>query len=189
MSAIDSYLTQFETAVRGLSRQAVEAVVEALLENLRAGRRVYLIGNGGSAATASHMMNDLNKTALVEGQPRFRALALTDNVPLLTAWGNDSAFEDVFVEQLRNFLQPDDMLIAISTSGNSPNLLKAVEFANANGAVTVGLTGDPGGRLAEISRLAVRVPSPDIGQQESGHVLLDHLITHLLKRRLLESAE
>ncbi len=186
MSPIDTYLSQFEASVRDLSREAVEAVVEALLENLQAGRRIYLIGNGGSASTAAHMMNDLNKTAMVEGQPRFQALALTDNVPLLTAWGNDSAFEDVFVEQLRNFLQPGDLLIAISTSGNSLNLLKAVEYANGHGAVTVGLTGDPGGRLAEIARLAVRVPSPDIGQQESGHLLLDHLITYLLKRRLSE---
>ena len=185
MSFVNDYLTQLEATIHRISREEVEAVVEALLGNLRAGKQVFLIGNGGSAATASHMMNDLNKFTLVEGQPRFRAFALTDNVPLMTAWGNDAAYEDVFVEPLKNFLQPGDLLIAISTSGNSPNVVKAVEYANAHGALTVGFVGDKGGRVAETARLLVRIPSAHIGQQEDGHMILDHVIVHTLKQRLM----
>ena len=184
MSLVNDYLTQLEQTLRNLSRDEIEAVVDALLDNVRAGRQVFIIGNGGSAATASHMMNDLNKYTLVPGGPRFRALAFTDNVPLLTAWGNDAAYEDVFVEPLRNFLRPGDLLIAISTSGNSPNVVKAVEYANASGALTVGFVGNDGGKLAELARLLVRIPSPHIGQQEDGHMVLDHVIVHTLRQRL-----
>jgi D-sedoheptulose 7-phosphate isomerase len=185
MSLVNDYLTELEATIHNLSRVEIEAVVEALLENLRAGKQVFIIGNGGSAATASHMMNDLNKYTLVEGQPRFRALALTDNVPLMTAWSNDAAYAEVFVEPLRNFLRAGDMLIAISTSGNSPNVVRAVEYANGQGALTVGFVGDRGGKLAAMAKLVVRVPSDHIGQQEDGHMILDHVIVHTLKQRLL----
>lgn len=185
MSTLDNYLTQLETAIHNLSREDIEAVVEALLHNLRSGKRVFIIGNGGSAATASHMMNDLNKFTMVKGQPRFQALALTDNVPLLTAWANDASYDDVFVEPLRNFLQPGDMLIAISTSGESPNVVKAVQYASTQGAVTVAFTGDRGGQLAALARLVVRIPASHIGQQEDGAMILNHAIVHALKHRLL----
>src|SRR5512137_1137386 len=106
MDLIDTYLTELAQILQAVSRAEIQAVVETLFAAWRARRQIFIIGNGGSAATASHMMNDLNKFTVVEGQPRFRALALTDNVPLLTAVGNDLSYADIFVEQLKNLLQP-----------------------------------------------------------------------------------
>ena len=181
---VETYLDQMEQVIRGLSREAVTAVVDALEAAWREDRHIFIIGNGGSAATASHMMNDLNKATLAAGKPRVRALALTDNVPLMTAWGNDAAYEDVFVEPLRNFMRPGDVLIAISASGNSPNVIKAVRAACEHELTVVAFTGDRGGQLAELAHLAVLIPSPLIGQQEDGHMILDHVITGALRERI-----
>jgi D-sedoheptulose 7-phosphate isomerase len=188
MDFIDRYLDELELVVRRLSRPAVGQVVDALLENWRERRMVFLIGNGGSAATASHMMNDLNKCTIVEGMPRFRALALTDNVPLLTALGNDLAYEDIFVEQLKNLLHPKDTVIAMSASGNSPNIVKAVEYARTIGARVIGFCGQPGGRLAQLADLKVVIPSDRIGHQEDGHLILNHVIAAALAERIQEQS-
>lgn len=182
---VAAYLTQLEGVIRALSRDDVRAVVDALEQAWREERTIFLIGNGGSAATASHMMNDLNKLTVAPGKPRVRALALTDNVPLMTAWGNDAAYEDIFVEPLTNLMRPGDLLIAISTSGNSPNVVKAVRAAKGHGLKVVGFTGDHGGRLAELADLLVRIPSRHIGQQEDGHMILDHVIAGALRERIL----
>ena len=181
---ISAYLDQIEQVIHHLSREAVAAVVDALEAAWRADRQIFLIGNGGSAATASHMMNDLNKATLADGKPRVRALALTDNVPLLTAWGNDSTYEDVFVEPLLNFMRAGDVLVAISASGNSPNVVKAAGVAREHGLQVIALTGDRGGRLAEMAHLAIHIPSPLIGQQEDGHMILDHVIAGALRERI-----
>ncbi|HID24182.1 MAG TPA: SIS domain-containing protein [Planctomycetaceae bacterium] len=146
------------------------------------------MGNGGSAATASHMANDFNKLTIVPGQPRFKAIALTDNVPLMTAWGNDTAYENIFVEQLLNFLEPGDVVIGISTSGNSPNVLKALQVAREHGAVTVGFTGRDGGQLKHLVDHCILVPSDHIGQQEDMHMVLDHVIATTL-RHLIEQVD
>jgi D-sedoheptulose 7-phosphate isomerase len=184
MELIDTYLTDLEHVIHALSRGDVEAVVAALLDNWRARRQVFVLGNGGSAATASHMVNDLNKFTIVEGKHRFRVMGLTDNVPWLTAVGNDLSYVDIFVEQLRNWLQPGDTVIGISASGNSPNVIKAVEYAKANGARTVGFCGQPGGKLAQLADLKVVIPSGLIGQQEDGHMILDHVISLALLERI-----
>lgn len=184
MDLIDTYLTGLEQVIHALSRAEVQAVVEALLDNWRARRQVFVMGNGGSAATASHIANDLNKFTIVEGKHRFRVMALTDNVPLLTAVANDLSYVDIFVEPLRNWLQPGDTVIGISASGNSPNVLKAIEYAKANGARTVGFCGHPGGKLAPLVDLKVIVPSALIGQQEDGHMILDHAISLALLERI-----
>ncbi len=181
---IDTYLTELEDVVRAISRADVQAVVMALLENWRGRRQVFILGNGGSAATASHMANDLNKFTIVEGQPRFRAMALTDNVPWLTAVGNDLSYADIFVEPLRNWLQPGDLVIGISASGNSANVLKAAAFAKAQGARVVGFCGQPGGQLAQLADLKVIIPSPRIGHQEDGHMILDHVISLALREMI-----
>ena len=188
MDLIDSYLSELETVVRDISREQVRAVVEVLFEAWQSRRTVFLIGNGGSAATASHMMNDLNKYTAVPGRPRFRAIALTDNVPLLTAIGNDAEYADIFVEPLRNLLCAGDILIAISASGNSPNVVRAVEYARQNGAKVIGFCGHPGGKLARLSDLAVTIPSDRIGQQEDGHIILDHVIAAALRERIAATA-
>ena len=181
MDSIDLYLSELETVIHNLSRAEVRAVAEALMEAWRARRHVFLLGNGGSAATASHMMNDLNKFASVPGKPRFRAIALTDNVPLLTAVGNDQSYAEVFVEPLQNLLEPGDTVIAISASGNSANVVRAVEYAQARGARVIGFCGRPGGRLAALADLKVIIPSDRIGQQEDGHMILDHVLSFALR--------
>lgn len=184
MELIDQYLTELEDVIRQVSRAEVQAVAEALLAAWRARRHVFLLGNGGSAATASHMMNDLNKFVSVPGRRRFRAIALTDNMPLLTAVGNDLGYAEVFVEQLQNLLEPGDTLIALSASGNSPNVIRAVEYAQAHGAAVIGFCGRPGGRLAQLADLKVIIPSDRIGQQEDGHLILGHVLAFALRARL-----
>ncbi len=159
--------------------------VEAILLNAREeGRTVFIIGNGGSAATASHMANDLNKGAAVAGQRRFRALALTDNVPLITAWANDTRYEQIFVEQMANFIHPGDVLIAISGGGNSPNIIAALEWARGEGAVTVGLTGGSGGRLLGLVDCCLLVPSHRMEQIEDMHLVLAHAICVSVRNRI-----
>jgi D-sedoheptulose 7-phosphate isomerase len=184
MELIDQYLTELESVIRDLSRQDIESVAEALMAAWRGRRQVLILGNGGSAATASHMMNDLNKFASVPGRPRFRAIALTDNVPLLSAVGNDQGYAEVFVEPLQNLLQAGDVVIAISASGNSPNVVRAVEYAQAQGATVIGFCGQPGGRLAQLADLKVTVPSDRIGQQEDGHLILNHVLAFALRARI-----
>jgi D-sedoheptulose 7-phosphate isomerase len=184
MDFIDRYLDELEVVVHHISRDAIRAVVDALIETWSERRTIFLIGNGGSAATASHMMNDLNKFTIVPGMPRFRAIALTDNVPLMTAVANDLDYAEVFVEPLKNLLQPGDLLIAMSASGNSPNVVRAVEYAQANEARVIGFCGQPGGQLAQLADLKIIIPSDRIGHQEDGHLILNHVITATLSERI-----
>jgi D-sedoheptulose 7-phosphate isomerase len=188
MDFIDDYLDELEVVIHHISRDAIRAVVDALMENWGDQRTVFLIGNGGSAATASHMMNDLNKFTVVDGMPRFRAIALTDNVPLMTAVGNDCAYGDIFVEPLKNLLQPGDLLIAMSSSGNSPNIINAARYAQSIGVRVIGFCGVPGGRLAQMADLRVEIPSARIGHQEDGHLILNHVVTAALAQRIKELA-
>lgn len=181
MDQIDRYLDEVAEMVRTLPREDIRRVVQAVRKMRDEGRHVFIMGNGGSAATASHMACDLAKTSIVNGGRRIRAIALTDNAPLMTAWANDSAYEDVFAEQLLNLVQPGDLVIAISGSGNSPNVLKAVEAARKAGATTVGFTGHPGGRLRDMVDMAVTVPGNRIEQAEDGHMILEHVIAVALR--------
>jgi D-sedoheptulose 7-phosphate isomerase len=182
---VDDYLRQMAAVVDALPRAPIWAAVDLLVAAGRAGRRVYLIGNGGSAATASHMANDLCKQASVEGRPMLRAIALTDNMPLVTAWSNDEEYADCFARQLANHVEEEDLVIAISASGNSPNVLRAVERAKAIGAGTIGMTGGDGGALASMVDCCICVPSENIGQQEDGHLIVNHVLTTGIRARLL----
>ena len=173
---VPQYLEDLTAVLERLPMRDVLRVQEVLLDAWRAERTIFVAGNGGSAATASHMVNDLNKGAIVDGQPRFRALALTDNVPLITAWSNDTAYHRAFVEQMMNFLRPGDVLIAISGSGNSPNIIAAVEWAREAGALTVGFTGGTGGRLRALVEHCVVVPSTRMEQIEDAHLALSHAL-------------
>jgi D-sedoheptulose 7-phosphate isomerase len=184
MDAVDVYLDEMSEVVRRISRADVRAVADALFDAWMRRATTYIVGNGGSAATASHMMNDLNKFTCIAGQPRFRAVALTDNVPLMTAIGNDIDYADIFSEPLRNLVLPGDVVLAISGSGNSPNIVKAMETAKELGAVTIGLCGSPGGRLALAADIRVVIPSTRIGQQEDGHLILNHAIACALHDRI-----
>jgi len=184
MDMVTRYLDEIEAAVRLIDRDAVRRVVDTLFACWQRGGTTYVIGNGGSAATASHMMNDLMKCTIVEGQARFRAIALTDNVPVMTAFANDIAYEEIFIEPLRALLEPADVLLSLSGSGNSPNVLRAVAFAKETGALTIGLCGDTGGKLAALADLAVCIPAARIGQQEDGHLILNHAIALALHERI-----
>lgn len=188
MDFIDTYLDELEVVVHHISRDSIRAAVDRLMECWHQQQTIFVIGNGGSAATASHMMNDLNKYTSVDGLPRFRAMALTDNVPLMTALGNDLDYSDVFVEPLKNFLRHGDVLIAMSASGNSPNIIKAVQFAQSMDVSVIGFCGHPGGQLAQLADLRVVIPSARIGHQEDGHLILNHVITANLAERLKEIA-
>lgn len=181
---VDAYLRNLAAAIDAVSRDAVWAAVDLLVEAGRTRRRIYLVGNGGSAATASHMANDLCKQATVPGHPMLRAVALTDNVPLITAWGNDTDYAECFAMQLANHVEPGDVVVAISTSGNSPNILRAAEVARQAGARVIALTGPAGGGLRGRADVCIHVPSDDIGQQEDVHLVLNHVITTAIRARL-----
>jgi D-sedoheptulose 7-phosphate isomerase len=165
--------------------------VGRILENARhLGRTIFLIGNGGSAATASHFANDLSIGPRKLGAQAYRAISLSDNAAILTAAGNDLGYDKVFVEQLRTLLDAGDVVIAISASGNSPNILKAVEYANQLGAVTIGFTGFDGGALASMVSEHVNVATPkgDYGPVEDLHLMLNHLISSYLVRLTCENS-
>lgn len=187
--SVQQYLSSVASAIGNLPVEDIEAAVARLFEVWRRGGTAFLIGNGGSAATASHMVNDFTKLTRCAGRRPFRALALTDSVPLMTAWANDEDYASIFSQQLKTFLDPRDVVVAISTSGESPNILRAVEYARQIGAVTVGLTGRSGGALGSLADVAIRVPSDDIGQQEDAHLVLCHVLSYALRQRIAEHAE
>lgn len=142
------------------------------------GKRIYAIGNGGSASTASHFVVDMGKGASIGREKRFKTIPLTDNMEWITALGNDIGYEDVFVEQLKNFAEAGDVLLAISGSGNSENVLRAVKYANEVGCVTIGFTGFEGGKLNGLVDHRIVVPSEHMGRIEDIHVILQHVICY-----------
>lgn len=188
MDAVERYLSEIEAAIRAIPREDVRAVVDALFSAWSGERTIFIVGNGGSASTASHMMNDLCKFTAAEGRKRIKAIALTDNVPLMTAYGNDVGYDVIFEEQLRALMGAGDVLVAISGSGNSPNVLRAAAYAKKHRATVVGLCGSPGGKLAGMSDLRVIIPAEHIGQQEDGHLILNHAIAMALRERIGASA-
>jgi D-sedoheptulose 7-phosphate isomerase len=185
MQHVTDYLNGIGALVERLPKDQVGRVAEALRDIYQTDHVIYVCGNGGSAATASHFALDLAKgTRGTERRRRVRAVALTDSVPLLTAWGNDTDYARVFSEQLAAWYRPGDGLVAISGSGNSPNVLEAVEFVNAHDGVTCALTGYEGGRLAKLAAHAVVVPSDDLEKIEDCHMILCHLYTAYLRHEV-----
>lgn len=176
----DQYLNYLSEVMAALDRDAISAFAEALLDARRRDARVFFLGNGGSAATASHWVNDLTRH---RDRP-WRAIGLTDNVAVMSAYANDFGYDLVFTMQLENLMEPGDVVVAISASGNSPNVISAVEYANAKGGITVGLTGFTGGKLAEVSQIVVHAPTNtgEYGPAEDIHMILDHLVTSYLEQ-------
>jgi D-sedoheptulose 7-phosphate isomerase len=168
---------------RGLDLDAVTKLAECVAECQDQGRQVFVLGNGGSAATASHWATDLSKTAEVKGKAPIRAISLTDNVSFITAIGNDLSFDDIFSRQLENLLEPGDLVILISGSGNSKNLIKAAEFARSKGAKTAALLGFDGGRLKDMVALSLIVNSDQYGVIEDLHMGIGHILTFYIKQR------
>jgi D-sedoheptulose 7-phosphate isomerase len=160
--------------------EAVDAVVDVLMAANHAGQTVFICGNGGSAATATHFGCDLAKRPIVKGQPRFRVVALTDNNALMTALGNDIGYEAIFAEQLLPLVRKDDVVIGISGSGNSPNVLNAMKVGTEAGAITIGFCGYDGGKLKGLVDLPVHVPSFNMAMVEDVHLMLEHAICERL---------
>ena len=175
-TTIESYLRTVAGIVSELPVDLIDDIVQTIKRAYEEGKQVLLCGNGGSAATATHLAEDLQKGIGSLSSKRFRAMALTDSAPLLTAWANDTDYSRVFAEQVATWASPGDVLVAISGSGNSPNVLRAVETANGIGVTTIGVTGMGGGALAKIAQTSLIVPSDNMQQVEDVHLVLGHLI-------------
>lgn len=183
------YVEALCTALRHIDTGTVEAITETLLRARDEGATVYIIGNGGSASTAAHMATDLSKVTAVDGQLGLRAVALPDHVALLTAWSNDVAYEQSFAGPLQTYLRPGDVLIAISASGRSPNIIEAVRLANRLGATTIGLTGFGGGALAQTAQVSIVIDAYDYGLVEDAHLAINHALTAAIRARLRERTQ
>ena len=186
------YLQDLKNVLDRLPLAELDKIAGAIESAHAAGKQIFIIGNGGSAATASHMMNDLNKGTLGhKGDAtwkRFKVIALTDNVSLMTAWANDTNFNAVFSEPLKNLANRGDVLIAISASGHSPNIVAAVEVAKQLGLIVLGLGGFTGGKLAQLADVCFVVPSNGYGPVEDVHMILDHILTGYLYEKLKEQS-
>lgn len=178
------YWDEVANVAAAIDLDCLEQAATMLLACQARGRVVFVVGNGGSAATASHFACDLSKGTRRGGPPTFHVVSLTDNVPLLTAWANDSGYDRVFSEQLETLARPGDFLVAISASGNSPNVLAAIETARSRGMAVVGLTGRSGGRLTHLVDVAVNVPSDRIEIVEDAHLIVAHSLCVAARERL-----
>ncbi len=185
---LNTYLLQVAQTLSQLPRQPLDHIGEAIWETYERDGTILICGNGGSAASASHFACDMVKLTISADCRRVRALAQTDNIPLITAWSNDQAYADVFVEQLISLYRPGDLLFTISGSGNSPNVLRAVEWANDRGAPTVGLTGFDGGKLARLARFSLHVHNDVMPQVEDIHMAICHGLAVAMRRRIADTA-
>ena len=177
---IDNYFSRLKDTIDKISRDEINTVLNLLIDAYKNDKLVLTMGNGGSASTASHFVCDFNKGLTYQKEHRFRFICLSDNVATMMAYANDVSYEDIFVEGLKNYLQPDDLVIAISGSGNSPNVIKAVEYTNKNDGITIGLTGYDGGKLKQISQHNIHVPIDDMQITEDLHLIFDHLMMSIL---------
>lgn len=193
---ISLYLREMESIIGCISQEDIERVIELLYKAWKNWRQVFLAGNGGSASTATHFAGDLAKFVSVDGKRRFRAMALTDNMPLVTALTNDLGWENVYLEQLKNFMREGDVLVVISVHGGSgsdraglwsQNLLKAATFVKDNGGEVVGLAGFDGGVLKQIADACIVVPISSTPHVEGFHLVLTHLICARLRELIAES--
>ncbi len=184
---ITQYVNELKRCLDELDTEMVEKVIEVLLQTYKKKRHVFIMGNGGSAATASHMACDLGKGTLQKiydmHEKRFKVYSLTDNVALMSAYGNDLSFDDIFLQQLRNLVGRDDVVILLSGSGNSKNLVKAAQYAKKSGAKTIGFLGfKDGGKLSKIVDIALITNSLHYGPCEDIQLVLNHIIASSLSR-------
>lgn len=171
---ITAYFKKLKETIDKISIDDLDKLINILVNAKEEGKIIFIMGNGGSSATASHYVCDFNKGVSLGQEKKFKFICLNDNIPSLMAYANDFSFEDIFINQLNTFFHEGDVVIGISGSGNSKNVLKAIEYANNNGGITVGLTGYNGGRLKEISQYGVHIPVDDMQITEDLHMVLDH---------------
>jgi len=179
-----SYIAEMARVVGLIDSNAVEQFAQVIFNAWRDDRHVFIFGNGGSAYTSSHFVTDLVKTASVEGKKRLHAISLLDNVGLTTAIGNDMAYEDIFRFTLESYAAKGDIAIGISCSGNSPNLLRACEWARESGLTVIALTGFSGGKVKNLANLHINVPSENYGVIEDLHLSIAHIVAQGLKARI-----
>lgn len=176
MERIQKYISHLQDVLERLKLEDVRRSIDVIMDAYNTDKQIFVIGNGGSASTASHLACDLGKGTSVAGKPRFRVISLTDNVATMTAWSNDVAYEDVFVEQLKNLVNPGDVVLGISASGNSENVIRAMQHATDIGCKTIGWSGFGGGRLTRICDVNVVVDSDQYGPVEDVHLILNHVL-------------
>ena len=185
---IEHYWHELASTIQAMPFDMLTKAAELLLDCYRRGGTVFILGNGGSAATASHFACDLAKGTQAAGLPAFRVVSLSDNVPLMTAWANDTNYDRIFAEQLATLIHSDDIVIAISASGNSPNILAAARMAQQSGAITLALTGQDGGKLSRLADFTIYVPSQSIEQVEDAHLVIAHSLCVVLREQLRTEA-
>ena len=183
--SVHDYFRELSQLIPHLPYTAMEDIVVAILRTFMEGKTIFVFGNGGSAASASHMMCDMNKGTIAEGSKRrLKVISLTDNVPLLTAWANDCCYDQVFSQQLRNFAGPGDLAFAISAGGNSPNVLEALKAARGCGAKTAGVAGFRGGKMKELCDICAVVPCDNMQMIEDMHHAILHSMFTAVRSRL-----
>ena len=170
------YKSEVLKAIETVDLEKVGQAIELFKDARSGGRHIFVCGNGGSASTASHFACDIVKGASYNRSQRFRIMALTDQMATLTAYANDVSYDCVFVEQLRNFAHPGDVVMGISGSGNSPNVIRALEYANSIGCKTIALTGRDGGKLGPLAQLNIQVAAPHMGRIVDDHMIVCHMI-------------
>lgn len=189
MESVVTYFSELEQMVQAISLDELKKILDILEKAYYQGHRLFIMGNGGSAATASHFALDMAKNTIMAGAPRLKAISLTDHVPLITAWSNDTHYEHIFEEQLANLIEPGDVVLGISASGNSANVINAVKLAQQNGAITVGLLGAKGGKLKEMVDAYILAPGQNIEQEEDAHMILAHVITRHMREVISRRAQ
>jgi D-sedoheptulose 7-phosphate isomerase len=177
------YFQKLRAVLDRLDVTALERIVRVLEQAQQNGKHIFIFGNGGSAATASHFVNDLNKLASSGYKKKFKAIGLTDNIPLITAWANDEDYEAIFVQQLDNLLSEGDVVIGLSCSGSSQNVIRAFELARQRGATTIGLLGFDGGRAKKITDYSVCFSDAHHCHVEDAHMIMMHLISNYLRTK------
>ena len=191
LNSINDYLNKLQNTMNNLDENDIENFINLLLEKRKEGKQIFIMGNGGSASSASHFYCDYNKGLSYQNNKRFKMICLNDNIATMLAYANDINYEDIFVEQLKNFLNKGDVVIGLSGSGNSKNVLKAIEYANQNDAITVGLTGYNGGILKQISKYSINANIDNMQISEDIHMILCHLcysiIEKINKKEIMES--
>lgn len=185
---IENYLDLVKDTIDKLDRAQIGEAIEAFMRAYREGRTIFLFGNGGSAASASHACGDFLKGASYGLEKRFKIISLVDNLPALMAIANDISYDDIFIEQLKNFLQPGDLVIGISGSGNSANVVKAMAYAKEKGAQTIAFCGYTGGKIKQMASIAVHSVAMDMEVAEDIHMIVFNIIKKEAMRRLMDQS-
>ena len=180
----EKYISVLKDALDQIPLEKVLEVADLLVHALEGGQQIFVFGNGGSASTASHFACDINKGVSFGLERRFRMICLNDNLPVILAYANDESYDDIFKEQLKNFLRPNDLVIGISGSGNSENVIKAIQYSNESGAKSIAFTGFDGGKLTDIAKISFIITINDMQKIEDIHLILCHMITQMLYNKL-----